>query len=1337
MVKVLGKTGLNSVRQVGNEAAIIFVHGLQGDPYKTWTKKGCKSMPNMFAEDENFNGFDIFTFGYNTGFIFKRNDFKDIGDLLCTEIEAKLSNYKDISFITHSMGGIVVQSMLREQVERKNKKLIEMVDGIVYLAVPFLGSNVASKVTSIPYLLLPPILGERFVSIQVQTLKIFSKPLADLSIKWNQYRDEELLDLEELNLYGQSDKAVAVPSARAPHIKNSKAVAEGHISICKVDTDSTVYQLISQFHNKLRNLSKKKIITNEIEVKKYLKWIKLRTDKFLVPGANVPISINHAWANLYIIDDLSGEVSESLEKEIVKYHEWERLSTRREVKKNAQDIIEVGRRIVLMGGPGSGKSTLAKRTVNRLANKGEKVVYISLPNVAKEIEQGKSFDDALWSNALDGYQGNKALLKSKMEDIDILVADGLDECEPFRKKISQSLHDWLIGRENTRIVVTTRPVGYEPAQFNSFSHVEILPLEKKEIETYSLKLLKTLNEDEKKASELHKNFQQQLETNKMVNVASRSPLLLNFSIQLLVSGKTLGNYRADLYSKILEEWVKQSDRGKEKKLDEQIALRSIECIGWILQNALEDSKGRSEKDVLQKLSYFIETELNYKPLQAKQLANKCLQFWVEVGILEYIKVGYESGYTFIHLTLGEYAAGRYIYSLQKEEQRKIFLEKIHTPVWRETILLASGIGCTSLFVEIILDKVHGETDLYNDIAFAAAMLVEAPPIQDLNKKVTERALNSLTSPYSSLCYEAGEALEGIAQQEPDWLFELIKPLLSHEQNWTRLVVYKLALITNSINVDLITIQMLISIKPEKKDPSGWIIWNEVLELSMKQALYNNNLNDDELIEILEKLNVAGINARFHINLSKILDNMGKTDLLGRIDAKLQNAFKQFDFLKTTLNLLEGEKALFNAVLRQISIRPKNILNKEVPLIELGKLFHAVGCDEKPLFDLNSLVGSTDNAVIDEVIKGVLLVYELDQEKLYNEIHWLLNSGDGQSLLSSRLPDVLPPEPNWEKAHNALQQDLLIQSLNHPSETIASNGALLLIYCLEHNDVIGPFTTAFRKAEGKNLHYFTIAAEYILEERALNIILEHLEHKLTIGSNYLYENLTEFPQAENSSRVDSILMKGIKSNEPIIAKSAATAMLKLGCNYDENEVFKLALYWDEEGVWCDRDGIRVVGRSCPKCRVIPDSPLPELVTLLKTSEIFNLENRIYFSNHQRFDVERAGLETLTNYLTNHTEEISKLIQEIKIEDSSFKLLNAIFDLDASILKTFSEELFSLFESKEVQVRKKIIEELTKRQWFDIENSIPIVLKALKDESALVRNQAVKTYQNLDLSEKVSR
>ena len=600
--RTLKRKGLLEVRKLGKAAAIIFVHGLQGDPYGTWTKKGCSSLPHLFLDDETYDYFDIFTFGYNTGFILKRHHFKEISNLLYTEVNAKLGDYKSLYFITHSMGGIVVQSMLTEQVEHRNKDFLEAVRGIVYLAVPFLGSTIASA-ASVPYMIIPPIIGEMAVSVQIRSLKVFSKDLAEVSEKWVRYRDDELRHLEELNIYGQSDKTVAVPSARAPYISNSFAVEEGHISICKMDRESTVYQLIANFHREKGQVTSISIINDAAtEVSKYLQWLKLRTEEFIVPGVNVPLSIEHAWASLHVIDEPTDAINDSLEKEIAKYHEWERL-THRHREKNAQEITELGQRVILIGGPGSGKSTLAMRAVYRLTVKGEKVLYVRLPYVAKEMEQGKSFEDALWSVALDGYAGDKVLLKSEIGNMNILIADGLDECEPNRRRVSQSLYEWSIGRQDTRVVVTTRPVGYESAQFNSFHHVEILPLDEKEIKAYSLKLLQTLNEDEKKVAEMHASFKQQLENNKMANVAARSPLLLNFLIQLLVSGKSFGKYRAELYSKIVEEWIRQSDRVKEKHLNDQIAIRSIEWIGWILQNVLDGKGGRSKQEILQKLSW--------------------------------------------------------------------------------------------------------------------------------------------------------------------------------------------------------------------------------------------------------------------------------------------------------------------------------------------------------------------------------------------------------------------------------------------------------------------------------------------------------------------------------------------------------------------------------------------------------------------------------------------------------------------------------------------------------------------------------------------------------------
>ncbi|WLG16650.1 metallophosphoesterase [Bacillus cereus] len=1076
----------------------------------------------------------------------------------------------------------------------------------------------------------------------------------------------------------------------------------------------------------------------EGELEQYLHWLNLSTKNFIVPGFNVPLSIENAWASLHVINERGNTFNESLEKEIEKYHEWERLSRHTNIRKSAQEVTDLGKRVILIGGPGSGKSTLARRAVNRLTAKGEKVLYVRLPHVAKEMEQGKSFEEALWSEALDGYSGNKGLLKLEMGQADILIADGLDECEPIRKRISESLYKWSLDRPNTRVIVTTRPVGYESAQFNSFHHVEILPLDQKEIEVYSMKLLQNLNDDEEKVEQVYGDFKRQLENNKMANVAARSPLLLNFLIQLLVSGKSFGKYRTELYSKILEEWIRQSDRIKDGLLNEQIAIRSIEWIGWILQNVLDGKGGRSKREILQKLSSFIEEELDVRPLKAKEVATNCLQFWVDIGVLEHLRVGYEDGYTFIHLTLGEYAAGKYIASLPQKVKQDFLLEKMHIPIWRETLLLASGAGAGRFFVETILKNSNGKFDLYNDMAFAVAILAEAPPLLDLNKKVSKKSMDAISSTIPILCYETGNALEGIAQQQPDWVLSLVGPLLQHNQEWTKLVSYKLALLTRKFIMDKVTVLSLIKLKLEKSITSsgklnvsyGWLEWNKVIELAMDQILTNGTLNNKELMEVVEELMKVGFSAAFHLEFLRMLEKNRNIDVMEMLEKRFQGSLKPYDFQRSSHKMLNGDRALLGSILRKIPNSQGGPISDGEPLFEISKLHHAMQLDEIPVFDLYPLAKGIQLPAVDEVIKGMLLVHEIVEEKIYNEVQWVLSNIEGDSY--SVIPDIFPSEPNWKRGKSVLNKDLLIEALSHPSQAIAKNACLLLINCFENAEIITPFYEAFKKAEGRALFYFTAIAEYILGENTLNVILERLQSANSNGIHYLFESLSKYSQVKNNELVHAALMKGILDDQPSVVKSASEAILKIGGIYDENIILKLVEYWDEHGVICNRDGIKVSGSSCPVCHVVPNSPLPELIALLKKNKVFTLEKRIYFSKHPRFDVRDIGLEALSDFLSAaYLKDIKKLIQQIKIGREPSVLLEAIFSIDNSILKSISKELLSLIDSGNFDVRYRLLEEIAKSQWIDTDYGILIAKKALGDENLNVRNRALEAYRSLNL------
>src|SRR5262249_44700393 len=105
---------LNAFREKpSSEAAIIFVHGLFGDDSTTWTNPETKTFwPKLLTQDSAFDRFDIFTFRYETPKLKTAGQIDDAGAQLETLLKHHGLTKKNLVFVAHSMGGLVVRSML-------------------------------------------------------------------------------------------------------------------------------------------------------------------------------------------------------------------------------------------------------------------------------------------------------------------------------------------------------------------------------------------------------------------------------------------------------------------------------------------------------------------------------------------------------------------------------------------------------------------------------------------------------------------------------------------------------------------------------------------------------------------------------------------------------------------------------------------------------------------------------------------------------------------------------------------------------------------------------------------------------------------------------------------------------------------------------------------------------------------------------------------------------------------------------------------------------------------------------------------------------------------------
>ncbi|MED3816140.1 NACHT domain-containing protein [Priestia megaterium] len=1330
------KEGLHTVKKKENDAAIIFVHGLRGHPYGTWTKKDNISLPELLAKDEMFQKYDLFTFGYKTGISLRQHRYQEISKLLYTELKARLE-YKEIYFVAHSMGGLIVQRLIIDRVEREHLDFLKSVKGIIYLSVPFygaIGGNIAKIISS----LLPSILGDRIISIQVKSLAIWGEELYEQSRKWALYSNSALSHIRQQNIYGLLDRTVKTFSASPAYIHDSDAVQENHRTICKVDEKSTVYQLIGKSIHKSNADLIKKNKGAELELSHYLKWLREKTSDFVVPGIRIPLNIEEAWASIQIWEKSIESSNDTLEIKLKKYHEWERLSESETSRRNAQELTLLGKHIILIGGPGSGKSTLVKRTVNQLVSEGKKVLYIKLNRVSKEMSQGKSFEDALWETATESYIGNKGLFKSLLLQPDVLIADGLDECEPNRKEISSSLREWGNSRSNTQVIITTRPIGYEFAYFHDYNHMEILPLDEEEIYRYAPKLINVIIQKNDEGTSLLDQFKQQLEENRTASIAARSPLLLNFLIQLSVSGKPFGTYRAELYSKILDEWMRNSERGEYLNLNPQVALGALEWLGWNLQDIKKNKWGRAERHLISGLGLFLSEQANVKKLEAKELAYKCLKYWTEKGVLEHLKIGHEDAYVFIHLTLSEYAAARYFINMDSQKQKEEFFEIYRDPLWREPLLLAGGEGAAQLLVEELLGLEPGKYGIFNDMVLAAAILAETYPIEHLNKQVLERLMDNICSSIPMLAYEAGRAADSISLHDPEWVASLAMPLTNHPQPWTRLVSIYLCLKVGKDIFDTESYIDWISTAPEPRlfwktsRPSDHFFWNETIVRGLRQVL-NQGITKDQLISVSKSISKSSFSARSMGEIRNLFEEQGVKEAIEILNAKFSFDWGRYNLEDADSRMKKGDLAFLQTILGVIPHVPNLELEQDCSLLNLAKLYEGMKVGEMIAGDLYPLVKEIKLESVRTVIKGMIHVLGINETELFKEIHWALNK-KSERIIFTILPDVPTVEPSWEKAKECnLNFNYLVEALGHPSETTAMNAACL-IHEIDDPRLKPLIIEQLSDGNDRALKYVSIIIPSLYEKDALNLLLDRLNENDTKGFRYLYEALVQIPGINYNNLVCNALTKGISNVNSLVAKSAAKAMLETKQDYNEKELKEGLVHWDRQGVWCKRCENMVKGSSCPGCNVIPPSPIPDLLDVMYTVGSLEFDDWLHFSTHDRSDVRESAKKGLTKYLSLNLELFFKLINDIKKEDKPAYLLDAIFEIESDTLFQNRKVVLDLIGSQSFKVRKRIIEQVADGKWLNREEAYLITQQALEDEHLDVRDQAVLTMRRLDIESK---
>jgi hypothetical protein len=119
--------------------AVVFVHGIYGSGQDTWKSEDGKAYwPDLIRTDSQFRDADVVVKSYLTPFTGNHNSVQMISASLGRDLADVFATHKEIIFLCHSLGGLIVKQLLVD-----NPGYAQKVPFIVFYATPGTGSFVA------------------------------------------------------------------------------------------------------------------------------------------------------------------------------------------------------------------------------------------------------------------------------------------------------------------------------------------------------------------------------------------------------------------------------------------------------------------------------------------------------------------------------------------------------------------------------------------------------------------------------------------------------------------------------------------------------------------------------------------------------------------------------------------------------------------------------------------------------------------------------------------------------------------------------------------------------------------------------------------------------------------------------------------------------------------------------------------------------------------------------------------------------------------------------------------------------------------------------------------
>lgn len=1032
-------------------------------------------------------------------------------------------------------------------------------------------------------------------------------------------------------------------------------------------------------------------------IKRLCDWTLSTTDHFSIVGAPSPLSIDIDFIPINVaVADMSREADDDLLTALNRYHGLAEKdsSSARQTLIDPDSLGRFYRQCVVIGGPGMGKSILLKRLARGYAKKSIPVLLVKLTAVAARMrQQGSSFEEALFTFGLDASPISvDSAIRWQIANWTILC-DGLDECGAAQDIIIDGLKKFAVGHSQSRIVITTRPVGYNAALLSDWRHYDLLPLDSSAASRNLARLICGIVDDKNSAETLAARFAEEtISKNKAGTLISRSPLLLGMASMLAINSVDVGTGKAALYHRFFDLIGSlPNTRRHSTGLASPVLVHFLDSVGWeVLSNPL-----LPVTSIVKHCAIRLAADMNWPTLRAESVAVECLQYWQDIGLVEKVTHGMGDARTFVHKTFAEYAAARHLQLMSSDKQASAVAQMVRNPAWFEVLSFAASGGLGDLILRHMLDTPQSAVPEAETVKSCLAILkeIENHPSDEVRQEVIRRAFEFVTGDHSSDAYSIGLLLAEVSDRFYADTREQAKTLLEAPHRWTRLAAwacliesgpefYDLERLKNYI-ADLITH----SSAPLRGSLTGGIVLDDsrfslvhhFILASTREILTHDSAGaaDAFLPGILsdQRLHTMG----FMQQLQDLLKEYGKdypvhegynfSSAFSGLNAKaFGDAWKQF---------FVG----FASILSELG-SPETIDVREVdePPFTLSAFITATGFWELPTSDVWAWSKAYDRDAIKEVLRGGVVAAGLSLNDVAREARVFLRrhsqSDEEHFKISDCFLHVDTPAIVWSKLAGCLDLELVELALHFRCEWTTQMAANLLAEAGDRSKL--PLVVSRLLEDGRGLTLWAASQlALVLPSSAPQLLLKRLNGSLVGGCKYIVSTLLEL-DIRLSDELLAAMRRCLLSKDAELALMAARLADKYAAV--ESPAALSALIREAYSFWqANEEPYPVDGGA------VPTSPRATLLSAAAKIASVSDNDLLGYASDSRYDVREVANEMIFSRLLASTTFQADFLSRITNDVLSSSLLRTAMSKDITFTEASIRTVIDMFGHRSAAIR----------------------------------------------------